>query len=704
MWYKYCVFRENTYNRLLPQSQSYDEYYDSNSYVYQEERYGPEEEDRQWDSGGPYQNTTQNRINHENYQNKRRNSQLPQVGSYPNQYPDDTYVPPPTTTTRRRMPQIPTRRANSRQGSLQDGYDECRTPENSSHRGASLPPTPTTTPKLLARIAATQNKPSASLPPTPGRQLPKPNLNHRSAKNRRNGLLKRTISADYSPEHNGVANAQNADQYEYYMKPGAVNTENVYNEDYNYAYESIDNLPTQVAEQTDAHLFVHSTVNTMPVYSTIITTHNQADVTPTNTTYTSPKQLPNTVQDNYYNDNYYTNYNDHNQYEDKSQINLVKKKLIGRRENSPLLQQNTDSLESRDDDLKDSFETAVSTESSSLPLKRNQTMFSSIENSTLDTTTTSANSFITPSTILPSKTVSTTQYNRDQTDSTKAIMSINGSNLVNGTDVTTSSASRLTGPHLIKQPTSIDKGYFNHQDSVDQTEYNDQEISSTLNDQNYIKTDTNDSHYLTQQESVDSYTEEMNMVNGNDYANNIGKESPVSVIHVESYEPNVEHTVNDDDKLRETQSHSLMDPYHPAHQIQDPYAPVRRPSIDPHRATSPSRRTSGDSYIMPTSRRGSFNEQYNNTAHRKSSNLDPYPVSISRRTSVRHSPNQEMMKQTSMDQVTPTGSIEEHDQEKKSVSFEEEEEVKPVRREITAKQRWHWAYNKIIMQLNVSIN
>lgn len=40
--------------------------------------------------------------------------------------------------------------------------------------------------------------------------------------------------------------------------------------------------------------------------------------------------------------------------------------------------------------------------------------------------------------------------------------------------------------------------------------------------------------------------------------------------------------------------------------------------------------------------------------------------------------------------------------EKKSVSFEEEDEAKP-RPQVTAQQRWLWAYNKIIMQLNVSV-
>lgn len=47
-----------------------------------------------------------------------------------------------------------------------------------------------------------------------------------------------------------------------------------------------------------------------------------------------------------------------------------RKKLSGKRDTSPLLQQNTDSLESRDDELKDSFETAVSSVSSSQLAKK----------------------------------------------------------------------------------------------------------------------------------------------------------------------------------------------------------------------------------------------------------------------------------------------------------------------------------------------
>jgi hypothetical protein len=38
----------------------------------------------------------------------------------------------------------------------------------------------------------------------------------------------------------------------------------------------------------------------------------------------------------------------------------------------------------------------------------------------------------------------------------------------------------------------------------------------------------------------------------------------------------------------------------------------------------------------------------------------------------------------------------------KSVSFEEDEKPPPERKIMSAKERWHWAYNRIIHQLNVS--
>lgn len=156
------------FSTTFNQNQSYEEYFDSLSYPFQEERYGQDEEDRQWDSGGypPIRNHTK---------------KLPSIPLQKRRLSND--FDRSTPTVRRKMPQIPNKRCNSRQS---DG--------NSSHRGASLPPTPTKTTKILPKPTKTGFN---SLPPTPGRQLPKPNLNHRSAKARRSNLMKRTSSAEY---------------------------------------------------------------------------------------------------------------------------------------------------------------------------------------------------------------------------------------------------------------------------------------------------------------------------------------------------------------------------------------------------------------------------------------------------------------------------------------------------------------------------
>jgi hypothetical protein len=73
-----------------------------------------------------------------------------------------------------------------------------------------------------------------------------------------------------------------------------------------------------------------------------------------------------------------------------------------------------------------------------------------------------------------------------------------------------------------------------------------------------------------------------------------------------------------------------------------------------------------------------------------------------------------VQKQQSLDEQShtslvesPTASVDRQSsqgqaEKSKSVSFEDEEEVKPERRKMTVRERWHWAYNKIIMQLNVS--
>lgn len=467
------------------------------------------------------------------------------------------------------------------------------------------------------------------------------------------------------------------------MRPGTVSANQMYNEDYNYAYQSIDNLPQNESEVVTPIVSVERT--------SVVTSVN--GTTPTVVTSVYPSE------DYYYNAQ--DSYQDPEEYYEPKPQPATRKKRLGRRENSPLLQQNTDSLESRDDELKDSFDTAVSS-ISSLPQRH-------IPYPTTVAYTPATVPTIDIKPVSTATTVTTMQYNyRDQTETPKAIVTLNGTarndiNTINTIASLSNTNTTLTNTvqppiltrnnsRILKQQDSVDRGYFNHQDSIDQSEY-DQQVSYN---QNYVKTDATES-YLKHQESIDSYNDDTaTLTNGmaEDYSKT-GKESPASVIHVEAFDPNAV----DSEEHHQAQN-TLMDPYHPNNPTmqarQDPYGP----SIDHYRPLSPTRRTSTDSYAMQGSRKNSLVDQYGN--QRTNSNLDPYPVPLSRKTSVRHSPNQDMLKQDSVDQGTPPDSLGEHDPEKKSVSFEEEEEHKPARREITAKQRWHWAYNKIIMQLNVS--
>ncbi|XP_017761183.1 PREDICTED: rac guanine nucleotide exchange factor JJ-like [Eufriesea mexicana] len=168
----------------------YNEYYDSSTrYGYQDERYGQDDEDRQWDSGGKWYLATSTY-----YENKRNRKTLPQrpASSIGIHRPD--YRPTVTRqrsyeseelnysghSTRRRKPLQPQQRPPSRQEGT----------------GKKLPPTPTKPSNVVI------NRKLVSLPATPSRQLPKT----------------RTPSEE-----------------SYYKSD--------YNEDYNYAYRSQDNLP-----------------------------------------------------------------------------------------------------------------------------------------------------------------------------------------------------------------------------------------------------------------------------------------------------------------------------------------------------------------------------------------------------------------------------------------------------------------------------
>ncbi|XP_076288063.1 unc-13 isoform X11 [Lasioglossum baleicum] len=177
-----------------PESQTdirYNEYYDSiTGYTYQNERYGQDDEDRQWDSGGKWYLGTSTY-----YENKRNRKTLPQrpASSIGIHRPD--YRP---TVTRQRSYESDELNYSSHSRRWKPLQPQQRPPSRQEGTGKKLPPTPTKPSNVI------MSRKLASLPATPSRQLPKT----------------RTPSEE-----------------SYYKSD--------YNEDYNYAYRSQDNLPQE---------------------------------------------------------------------------------------------------------------------------------------------------------------------------------------------------------------------------------------------------------------------------------------------------------------------------------------------------------------------------------------------------------------------------------------------------------------------------
>ncbi|GJQ77641.1 hypothetical protein Trydic_g12769 [Trypoxylus dichotomus] len=634
-----CV---TTSGQSYNQNRSYDEY-DTSSYAYQDERYGQDEEDRQWDSGGGF------------YNNKPNGKKLPAIPIVQKRRPSYNSIQDETTyynnctstpTARRKMPQIPTRRSASRQSSINDetGY---RTPENSSHRGASLPATPTKTSKVLARLNA-HAKPFNSLPPTPGRQLPNPNhlSYHRSAKFRRNHLMKRTSSADYSDQ----------DSYDnQYVRSGTMSARDMYDDYYNPSYQSSTSLTLQeeTRDSTMTVLVCDNTVNSNNANCNTNSYHQQIQ-------YSTPK-------DNYYNADF-----------DNDSDNR-RKKILGQRDSNIYYQQNTDSLESRDDDIKDSFETALSSRESSTVLQPQQNQ--QIQNhrrvdaipSVVNTINHQNNEHYSNVTITANSAQVQYAIQRDQmtVDTSKeAILP----------------STKLTPPSVVLNNNTIvnnnRKGVLK-QDTIDSIYYPAEGEVDYFNDtveMEYPDKIIEEDPYLDPQESLESFTEEGTVTNSGsiDYNNKaITRGSPVSVIHVEAYED------DEPEITRGSSQITVVDPYN---------APSsRRASLEPYRTVSPHR-----------SERYSYNDSVMEDDYgsalpisRKNSAADLCQGSVSRRASVRHSPV--ILVQEPLDLVPMV-----NDTEQKTIPFQHEQEAKAPRPKITAKQRWLWAYNKIVMQLNMS--
>lgn len=663
-------------------------------------RYGQEDEDRQWDSGGYYykdqygaRDHYENRVNISRSANRKVddyattgkvNSQdegedeyySPQGGlSYDEDYTGTEY-PPSTmkavnntpTTTRRHTPH---RHSNSRPSSIED-YDYTASGYYDDYRHhavgtgtASVTTTATTTtsavyssPVSTGRTNHLPKPPSSvhkhHLPPTPGRQLPhhgatnSTNTTNATAR-RKNALVSRTSSAEYADQ-----DIYTGSYPTYYNASRGVCKDSGYNEDYNYAYRSIDNLATTQQDSVDEDREVigdDKRTSDGRINATVTRVYQQ------NVPTTQRRNNPTQQRQN--SEEYFYNAQDMNDYVNEEEEDLGyyndtgvtmnenrKKFLADRGENSPLLQQNTDSLESRDDDLRDSFETAVSSINSSAQLRRGVHDYST----TTETMTTTPAEMTPTATTVPVTTTMTSvpvsianhvpphtaQHrstivldSRDQEPSSKSVANagpvvtppVSGppSAIVTTTTTSTTAASTTSTfnstvlpPHSVyhSQTSVHGRGCLRAQDSLDSCA---EEV--TLHNA-----------------GVDYYTKSMNF-----------RDSPPSAL--------MNRYGSDTPPPRGL--NSLIEPYQPQ--------PNKAPSI--HASPSPP--------IM-MQKQQSLDEQ----SH----------------TSIVESPTASVDRQSSQGQA----------EKSKSVSFEDEEEVKPERRKMTVRERWHWAYNKIVMQLNVS--
>lgn len=488
--------------------------------------------------------------------------------------------------------------------------------------------------------------------------MPKPHLNNRSAKSLRNNPIVRTTSAEYTDNM--------TDGYDVYgVRQGAMSAP--YNEDYNYAYQSIDNLPAQPEE-----------VDITPVSS--MTSDNRTSINANVVNGT----------DQYNQDYFYNTAQSEVDYEDRNYFDVPQTKNgTGKRDSSLLMQQTTDSLESKDDEYKDSYDTAVSSVNSSLhQLKSTPYSEYSTAAEMIITNTT-------PTVVQPIEShqqvnsVTTSQYYGDQQQNkaivTNSLPSVtvaqvhnNHTNYVNNK---ASTKGYLKAQESIEQP----RRGLSATVSVDQTYY---DIEEENYPEQYNHYDDHADPYLEPQESVETYVEEESDVpNGIDYTNKAinhdqNHDSPSSVIHVENYD--------DTHSLRRGSSQiTVVDPYHPSLQRSLVQPGSRRASAtDPF----PTRRTSGDAFQ-------SFDDPYAIPPSRKQSLVDA--VGNQRRASLRHSPTPP--EHEDIPEEERADIVDDDVPEKKSVSFEEEEEAKQQRPQVTAQQRWLWAYNKIIMQLNVCL-
>lgn len=183
----------------------------------------------------------------------------------------------------------------------------------------------------------------------------------------------------------------------------------------------------------------------------------------------------------------------------------------------------------------------------------------------------------------------------------------------------------------------------------------------------------------------------------------INQDSPLSVINVDNFE--------EDYNLRRCSSQiTVIDPYHhsaqqcrqqPQQQSQQQQQQIPEQQQFTQNNISSRKSSLGDSYPRNDSfeQYQSFEDQYSPYTQR-TRNSEPQ-VPPSRRVSIRQSPASPLPRDVILEPQEVVKVLEELQDEKPTI-YIEEETIKEPKQRITPHQRWLWAYNKIIMQLDVS--
>ncbi|KAK0088145.1 hypothetical protein PV326_004936, partial [Microctonus aethiopoides] len=194
---------------IYPECQTdiiHDDYYNSIiNYVYQDERYGQDDEDRQWDSGGKWY--LDPNIHQENKRNRKSLPQRPASSIGINR---SNHRPIVTRQRSYESEELDYSGSNlsQKRKTLQD---HSMPRQDGRITGKKLPPTPMKPSNII------QNRKPISLPATPGRQLPR---------TRTPPSISTAVDKNYYKSN--------------------------YNEDYNYAYqESQDNLQQSISQYSD---------------------------------------------------------------------------------------------------------------------------------------------------------------------------------------------------------------------------------------------------------------------------------------------------------------------------------------------------------------------------------------------------------------------------------------------------------------------